>query len=327
VLSLLVDAVEQAPLICVVDDARWLDKVSAQTLAFVARRLLAERIGVVLAVREPSLASEFAGLPQRGGAVERQRRPGPAELRDPGQARRTGSQSHRRRNTGQPTRGRVRRPVHGSTPDAGGPTAAPTALIAEARAIGEATGSRYLARYVSLVTEPWKGREAEMLKAIDAMTRDADLHQGGAGNTLSASEWAKAVLCNGLGRYEEACAAAERGAQNLQELGLAIRSMVELVEAAARSGRPVRAAEAAHALADMAQASGTDWALGTSAMVRAQVNEGPTAEALYQEAIERLGRTDVQIAKGRSHLLYGEWLRGRTAASTHGSNWASPTRP
>ncbi|MFF7888779.1 AAA family ATPase [Streptomyces sp. NPDC020794] len=182
-------------------------------------------------------------------------------------------------------------------------------LIAEAQAIGEATGSRYLAHYVSLVTEPWKGREAQILKAIDAMTRDADLHQGGPGNTLSASEWAKAVLYNGLGRYEEACAAAERGAQNLQELGLAIRSMVELVEAAARSGRPARAAEAAHQLADMAQASGTDWALGTSAMVRAQVNEGPTAEALYQEAIERLGRTDVQITNARSHLLYGEWLR------------------
>ncbi|MEV1023257.1 AAA family ATPase [Streptomyces sp. NPDC050264] len=182
-------------------------------------------------------------------------------------------------------------------------------LIAEAQAIGEATGSRYLAHYVSLVTEPWKGREAEMLKAIDAMTRDAALHQGGPGNILSASEWAKAVLYNGLGRYEEACAAAERGARNLRELGLAIRSMVELVEAAARSGRPARAAEAAHRLADMAQASGTDWALGTSAMVRAQVHEGPAAEALYQEAIERLGRTDVQITYARSHLLYGEWLR------------------
>ncbi|MFJ9123476.1 LuxR C-terminal-related transcriptional regulator [Streptomyces sp. NPDC102340] len=182
-------------------------------------------------------------------------------------------------------------------------------LIAEAQAIGEATGSRYLAHYVSLVTEPWKGREAEMLKAIDAMTRDADLHQGGPGNILSSSEWAKAVLYNGLGRYEEAWAAAERGAENLQELGLAIRSMVELVEAAARSGRSARAAEAARQLADMAQASGTDWALGTSAMVLAQVNEGPAAEVLYQEAIERLGRTDVRITHARSHLLYGEWLR------------------
>ncbi|MCQ4207702.1 LuxR family transcriptional regulator [Streptomyces longispororuber] len=183
------------------------------------------------------------------------------------------------------------------------------ALIAEAQAIGEATGSRYLAHYVSLVTEPWKGREAEMLRAVDAMTRDADLHQGGPGNVLSSSEWAKSVLYNGLGRYEEAYAAAERGAENLAELGLAIRSMVELVEAAARSGRPARAAEAARLLSDMARASGTDWALGTSAVVRAQVHEGAAAETLYQEAVERLGRTDVRITHARAHLLYGEWLR------------------
>jgi DNA-binding CsgD family transcriptional regulator len=145
--------------------------------------------------------------------------------------------------------------------------------------------------------------------AISPETRAADLHQGGPDNVLSASEWAKAVLYNGLGRYEEAYAAAERGAENLRELGLAIRSMVELVEAAARSGRPVRAAEAAHRLADMAQASGTDWALGTSAMVRAQLSEGPAAEALYQEAIERLGRTKVRITCARAHLLHGEWPR------------------
>ncbi|MFG2111845.1 LuxR C-terminal-related transcriptional regulator [Streptomyces sp. NPDC048718] len=109
-------------------------------------------------------------------------------------------------------------------------------------------------------------------------------------------EWAKAVLYNGLGRYEEACVAAERGADGLQEFGLAIRSTVELVEAAARSGRPARA-------------SGTDWALGTSAMVRAQVNAGAAAEALHQEAVERLGRTGVRITHARAHLLYGEWLR------------------
>src|SRR5919198_1447615 len=42
VLNLLADAAEEQPLICIVDDAQWLDRVSAQTLAFVARRLLAE---------------------------------------------------------------------------------------------------------------------------------------------------------------------------------------------------------------------------------------------------------------------------------------------
>ncbi|MEU9221937.1 AAA family ATPase [Streptomyces sp. NPDC048376] len=182
------------------------------------------------------------------------------------------------------------------------------ALIAEAQTLGEATNSRYLAHYVSLVTEPWRGQETATLHAINAMTRDADLHQGRQGKVLSASQWAKAVLYNGLGRYEEAYAAAERGAENLEELGLAIRSMVELVEAAVRSGRRARAAEAARQLDAFAQASGTDWALGTAAMVRAQVSEEET-EALYREAVERLGRTDVKITHARSHLLYGEWLR------------------
>ncbi|MFE6872598.1 AAA family ATPase [Kitasatospora sp. NPDC057692] len=183
------------------------------------------------------------------------------------------------------------------------------ALIAEARVIGEATGSRYLAHYASLVTEPWKGREAEVLRATGAMARDAGHHRGGPGGVPGSGEWAKAVLYNGLGRYDEAFAAAERGAESLQELGLAIRSTVELVEAAARSGRPARAAEAAHRVADLARASGTDWALGTSALVRAQVSGGAEADALHREAVERLGRTGVRITHARAHLLYGEWLR------------------
>ena len=53
VLSLLAEAAEEQPLVCLVDDAQWLDRASAQTLAFVARRLLAERIAMVFAVREP----------------------------------------------------------------------------------------------------------------------------------------------------------------------------------------------------------------------------------------------------------------------------------
>ena len=62
VLTLLAEAAEEQPLICLVDDAQWLDRVSAKTLAFVARRLMAERVAVVFAVREPSDDPEFAGL-------------------------------------------------------------------------------------------------------------------------------------------------------------------------------------------------------------------------------------------------------------------------
>jgi DNA-binding CsgD family transcriptional regulator len=64
VLSLLSDVAAHEPLVCLIDDAQWLDGVSAQTLAFVARRLLAERIAMVFAVRDSNGNKELAALPE-----------------------------------------------------------------------------------------------------------------------------------------------------------------------------------------------------------------------------------------------------------------------
>jgi DNA-binding CsgD family transcriptional regulator len=86
--------------------------------------------------------------------------------------------------------------------------------------------------------------------------------------------------------------------------------LVELIEAAARSGMPERAADALQQLSEATRASGTDWGLGIEARSRALLSDGEAAERLYREAIDRLGRTRVRVELARAHLLYGEWLSG-----------------
>src|SRR5215211_3745971 len=63
-LSLLAEVATERPLLCLVDDAQWLDAASSQVLGFVGRRLLAESVAIVLAVREPTGEREFLGLPE-----------------------------------------------------------------------------------------------------------------------------------------------------------------------------------------------------------------------------------------------------------------------
>jgi DNA-binding CsgD family transcriptional regulator len=63
-LNLLARAAEDRPLVCLIDDAQWFDQVSLQGLAFVARRLLAEQVVLVFAVRDAQERSELAGLPE-----------------------------------------------------------------------------------------------------------------------------------------------------------------------------------------------------------------------------------------------------------------------
>jgi len=126
---------------------------------------------------------------------------------------------------------------------------------------------------------------------------------------LTFFHWATAVLCNSLGRYADALAAAQQAREDSPADLFATWALAELIEAATRSGAPERAAGPLQRLSATARTSGTDWALGVEARSRALVTEGENAETLYREAIDRLGRTRVRMELGRAHLLYGEWLR------------------
>jgi len=190
-----------------------------------------------------------------------------------------------------------------------GDFAAAAALIAEREEIVEAAGSQFrLHPFAALQLAAWQGDEAKTRALIEGNLTTAVSR--GAGLALASIDYVTAVLHNGLGRYEEALAAAQQGSEHPQEL-LSTLILPELIEAAVRSGQAARATEALDRLAETTRAAGTDWALGIEARSRALLGSNQAAEDLYREAIERLGRTGLRIELARARLLYGEWLRSQ----------------
>jgi DNA-binding CsgD family transcriptional regulator len=130
----------------------------------------------------------------------------------------------------------------------------------------------------------------------------------GEGLLPTVGQHASALLHNGLGRYDAALTAAEAASRPDAPM-TTTWSLLELVEAAKRSGSQALALDALERLTERTQAAGTEWALGIEARSRALLNDGPTAEDLYREAIDRLDRCRIAPERARTHLLYGEWLR------------------
>ena len=188
----------------------------------------------------------------------------------------------------------------------GGEFTEAASMVAQAESVIEATGSR-IAPYGALALAVFRGREAEAARLIEMATDDVGRRGEGLG--LGSVQWATAVLCNSLGRYEEALAAAQRASEDSPAVRFAGWALVELIEAAVRSAVPERATGALQRLSDIARACGTDWALGAEARSRALVSDGAAAEYLYREAIDRFGRGRLRVELARAHLLYGEWLR------------------
>ena len=180
-----------------------------------------------------------------------------------------------------------------------------SALLEEAYAITQTTHTALLVQARQMLAA-WRGNEAEALELVDAGRQDATAR--GQGMALSMIECADALLCNGLGRYEEALVAAERACAQ-DDLSLYALALVELVEAAVHSNEPTVARAALERLSERTRASGTDWALGIEARSRALLTDGPSAESLYEEAVERLAQGRLAPHLGRAQLVYGEWLR------------------
>ena len=186
-----------------------------------------------------------------------------------------------------------------------GELSAAAATVAESRSVQEASGI-ISAPYGALILQAWQGRARETRALIETTLREASARGEGIG--VAISEYARAVLCNGCGEYEEAFAAASSAGEH-QEVVAENWGLSELIEPATRTGRTALAHEALERLTTKARAAGTDWAAGIAARSRALLSEAGEADGSFRDAIDHLGRTRVRAELARTQLLYGEWLR------------------
>jgi DNA-binding CsgD family transcriptional regulator len=187
-----------------------------------------------------------------------------------------------------------------------GELATASSVIEEVGTVSAAIGSNQ-PPFGALALAAIRGSEREARTLIDGTISEAAQYGQGLGVTVAHCH--NAVLCNGLGQYGDALAAAQMAARHQEEFGAPRWGLAELIEAAARTDAPELASDALEQLSETTRASGTNWALGLEARSRALLSQGVAAESLYREAIERLARTRVRVELARAHLVYGEWLR------------------
>ncbi|MGN9783907.1 helix-turn-helix transcriptional regulator [Nonomuraea sp. ZG12] len=175
----------------------------------------------------------------------------------------------------------------------------------EIDAIKDVTGNP-LPQYGRLFLAAYRG-QAEATERWAEQIR-ADAYARGEGYGLSAVNFSEAILYNGLGRFTEAVASGSRELPYTHELSHAMRTLLELVEAATHTGEHALAEQAFEQLASVTRPVGTGWAFAVLATAEAQLHEGDQAEILYRDAIERFERERIPIMVGRCRLLYGEEL-------------------
>ena len=160
--------------------------------------------------------------------------------------------------------------------------------------------------HTSLVLAAWRGQEARVAELSAAGIEDASA--AAKGRALFLAQYTRALLYNGLSRYDQARAAALEACASAEQ-GLLSSVLPELIEAATRSGKRETSAVALRRLEELTFPGGPEQALGIRALSRALAGADEGVAAHYQEALERLAGSGLRLHRARAHLLYGEWLR------------------
>jgi DNA-binding CsgD family transcriptional regulator len=179
-------------------------------------------------------------------------------------------------------------------------------LVEEERAIAQAMGGAAVG-YEEMMLAAWRGHEALASRLIARMVEAASAR--GLGRMVDVATYAKAVLANGIGRYDVARDAARAAFEHRDHVGYGLFVAGELAEAASRTGDRALVEAALDWLSERTPVTRTDWLLGIEARVRALLAEEDAAETAYRESIAHLERTRLRVELARGHLLYGEWLR------------------
>src|SRR4051812_49232082 len=178
--------------------------------------------------------------------------------------------------------------------------------VEEERAIAQAMGTGAVG-YAEMMLAAWRGQEAVASRLIERMVQAASAR--GLGRMVDVATYMKAVLCNGVGRYDVARDAARAAFEHRDHVGFGQFIVAELAEAASRTGDRALIEAALEWLAERTRVTRTDWVLGIEARVRALLDEGNAAERGYRESIARPEGTRLRMELARGHLLYGEWRR------------------
>ncbi|MEV6415241.1 AAA family ATPase [Kribbella sp. NPDC051718] len=175
-------------------------------------------------------------------------------------------------------------------------------LLEEDRQIAAASGNPQVA-YGNLMLEAFRGNEATATHLIDTTIREATARDQG--RMAAFATYGKAVLHNGLGRYDVALDAARQVFEQ-DVVGYGVLVVSEFAEAASRTGDTKLVETALAWLTERTGALPTAWGLGIESRVRALLTSD---EAAYRESLDHLSRTNLRVEIARAKLLYGEWLR------------------